>query len=73
MFAGNLYCRYRGVVARRRVRKLKLVREYNAIHNAATLIQKIFRGRRVAALVPSFKESAKQHYLGKMATILQRR
>eukprot|EP00750_Incisomonas_marina_P011110 INCI16342.3.p1 GENE.INCI16342.3~~INCI16342.3.p1 ORF type:complete len:1979 (+),score=405.36 INCI16342.3:58-5937(+) len=64
---------YRGVVARRRVRKLKLVREYNAIHNAATLIQKIFRGRRVAALVPSFKESAKQHYLGKMATILQRR
>ena len=52
---------------------MKLVHEYNSIHKAATTIQKIFRGRRVAALIPSFKESARLHQLGKTAEIIQKR
>ena len=63
----------RGVWARRYARKLKLVKRYNRLHNAAILIQKVFRGKRVAGLIPAIRHAWWLRQLGKKATLIQSR
>ena len=64
---------FRGVRDRIYCRRLALVKRYNRLHNAAILIQKVFRGKRVAGLIPGIRHAWWLRQLAKKATLIQSR